>query len=90
MTIRFEKLIAVLAVALAIASYYHYYFERCHALGRQGYLTYQASHFDMYLANPSWGYPLYAGLVVAVLLIILYEAVAAACGQLRKNNSKEN
>ncbi len=61
LTLSIERITAMLFVAAAIAVYYHSYFERCHNLGRDGYITYQTNHFDLYMANPTWGYPIYAG-----------------------------
>jgi hypothetical protein len=88
MKIGIEKLISALVVAASIAVYYHSYYSRCHALGRDGYLAYQANHFDMYMANPAWGYPLYEGLIVAVVAIALYEGVSAGLGRLINKTSQ--
>jgi hypothetical protein len=66
----------MLFVAAAIAAYYYNYFERCHKLGRDGYIAYQTNHFDLYMANPTWGYPIYAGLLVAVFTVLIYEVAA--------------
>jgi len=88
MKIGIEKLISVMVVAASIAVYYHSYYLRCHALSRDGYLAYQANHFDMYMASPAWGYPLYAGFIVAIVSVALYEGVSAGLGRLIKKPSQ--
>jgi hypothetical protein len=73
LTLSIERITAMLFVAAAIAAYYYSYFERCHKLGLDGYIAYQTNHFDLYMADPTWGYPLYAGLFVAAFVVMIYE-----------------
>ncbi len=85
-TIGVERIVAALIIALLFATFMHHTYTTWSALGRDFYLAQQATRFDHSIAQPHWGTPIFAAIIVSAAVFITYELLSAAFGKLFNNH----
>ena len=74
-SIRMERLLAAIVMALLFVAHRHYDFARWQGLGRDAFLSFQGHRFDLYMANGGWVMPLLGAFVLALVAFGVYEVL---------------
>jgi hypothetical protein len=75
------RAIAAVFLGLLFGAYKHYQQVRSLTAGRQAYLAEQSLYFDKIAKTHSMGFMLIAGVILAVIAVALYEAIAYGFGK---------
>lgn len=75
-SIQMNRVVAVLIVALAFAAYIYHDESKWSALGRDAFLSHQATRFDQHISHPNMAALIIGCPIVIGLLFAAYELLA--------------
>lgn len=71
------RLVLATLIGILFGAFVAHDYDKWHTLGRDAFLSHQSHRFDVYMASPSAGSSIAAG-VRAIVMIALYEGAVAA------------
>jgi hypothetical protein len=87
LSIRIDKLLAAVVMGLLFGAYLHHDYTKWQDLGREAFLSKQEYRFDHFMAQPRWFLLLFAGTLLAFIVLGAYEAIGAVLNRILPKNA---